>query len=169
MKLVKKELAVKVWPLLQDFSLYTYLPQDPPTLESLEKQYVFWEPCLSPDKTEFWLNLVVFEKNTQEVVGTLQAGVHRESKVATIAYMIGTAFQKKGYGTEAVVTMIEHLKKHYQVSQIKAWIDTRNLPSIRLVEKIGMKQVQFIENADHFKGSDSDEYVYQLDVVPNKI
>ena len=120
---------------------------------------------MSPEETEYWLNWVMFEKETQEIIGTLQAGIHIESQVATIAYLIGTAFQRKGYGTEGVTSMIEHLKSNYEVSHIKAWIDTRNIPSIRLVEKVGMKRVELIEKADHFKGSDSDEYVYALDIV----
>ena len=163
--MVQKALAIRVFPLLSDDSLYTYLPTEPPQIDKLEGQYLFWEQCMSPDKTEYWLNWVVFEKKTQEIVGTLQAGIHIESQVATIAYLIGRAFQGKGYGTEGVTSMIEHLKSNYEVSHIKAWIDTRNVPSLRLVEKVGMKRVEFIEKADHFKGSDSDEYVYALDIV----
>jgi RimJ/RimL family protein N-acetyltransferase len=164
-KLVQKTLAHLVWPVLHDTSLYTYIPEDSLSLEKLENRYAFWEQRISPDKTEYWLNWVVFTKEDQRAIGELQAGVHIESKVASIAYKVGSSFQGKGYATEGVIAMIEHLKRNYGVIQIKAWIDTRNQPSIKLVERIGMTQVEFIEKADHFKGSDSDEYVYQLDLV----
>ena len=164
MKLVQKTLAPVVWSVLNDTTLYTYIPDEPPTLDKLEENYAFWEQRISPDKTEYWLNWVIFTKDEQKSIGTLQAGVHIESKVATIAYKVGTSFQRKGYATEAVTAMIEHLKLHYKVSQIKAWIDTRNQPSIKLAERIGMSQIEIIEKADHFKGSDSDEYVYQLNI-----
>ena len=165
MKPVHRDLASQVWPILQDENLYTFIPQDPPSLEALEKRYLFLENTLSPDKTEYWLNWVLFNQDKQEVIGTLQAGVHIENKQATIAYMIGIHAQNKGYATEAVQALIHYLKDQYQITQVKAWIDTRNAASIRLVEKVGMQQVEFIEKADHFKGSDSDEYVYQLDIV----
>ena len=163
-KLVQKTLARLVWPVLKDTSLYTYIPEDPPSLEKLEDRYAFWEQRISPDKLEYWLNWVIFTKKDQRAIGDLQATVHIESKVASIAYKVGSSFQRKGYATEGVTTMIEHLKSNYGVVQIKAWIDTRNQPSIQLVERIGMTQVEFIEKADHFKGSDSDEYVYQMDL-----
>ena len=168
MQLVEARLAPMIWSLLSDPSLYTFVPQDPPTLENLEKRYLFWENRLSPDKTEYWLNWVIFEKDSNSPIGTLQAGVHIESQVATIAYKVGTSYQRKGYGTESVIAMIEHLRTDYGVTQIKAWIDTRNVPSISLVEKIGMKQIQYIEKADHFKGSDSHEYVYQMDIADTR-
>jgi RimJ/RimL family protein N-acetyltransferase len=141
------------------------MPDDPPSLEKLEDRYAFWEQRISPDKTEYWLNWVVFTKEDTIPIGTLQAGVHIESKVASIAYKVGSSFQRRGYATEGVIAMIEHLKSNYDVVQIKAWIDTRNQPSIKLVERIGMTQVEFIAKADHFKGSHSDEYVYLLDLV----
>ena len=115
--------------VLNDTSLYTYIPEDPPSLEKLENRYAFWEQRISPDKTEYWLNWVVFTKEDQKAIGELQAGVHIESKVASIAYKVGSSFQGKGYATEGVTAMIEHLKSNYGVVQIKAWIDTRNQPS----------------------------------------
>ena len=164
MKLVQQTLAHLVWSVLNDISLYTYIPEEPLSIEKLENRYAFWEQRISPDKTEYWLNWVVFIKEDQSAIGELQAGVHMESKVASIAYKVGRSFQGKGYATEGVTAMIEHLKSNYGVVQIKAWIDTRNQPSIKLVERIGMTQVDFIAKADHFKGFDSDEYVYQMNL-----
>ena len=166
MKRVQTQLTPLIWPILNDPKLYTYLPEDPPSLAILEKRFSFWEPGISPDQSEYWLNWVLQDLESQFMVGTIQAGVHRESKVATIAYILGSDFQRKGYAFEAISALIEFLQKDYQVSQIKAWIDTRNTPSIRLVEKLHFKRVELIKKADHFKGADSDEYVYQLDLVP---
>ena len=164
MKPVKKSFAKQVWPILNDSRLYTYLPEDPPTLDTLERRFAFWEPGMSPDQSEYWLNWMIQAKDTQQVFGTIQAGIHRESKVATIAYILGSDFQKKGYATEAVSSLIDFLKKEYQVNQVKAWIDTRNIPSIRLVERLGLTRIELIEKADHFKGTDSDEFVYRLQI-----
>ena len=48
------------------------------------------------------------------------------------------------------------------VSLAKAYIDTRNLASQRLVTRLGFVQVDEILVADEFKGEVSDEYVYEL-------
>ena len=50
------------------------------------------------------------QKEDQRAIEELQAGVHIESKVASIAYKVGRSFQGKGYATEGVTAMIEHLK-----------------------------------------------------------
>jgi len=162
MILIHKEHAQQTHSFLQNPDLYTYLPKDPPTLLAVEKQYRFWEDRSSPDGSEYWLNWVVFYKKI--CIGTLQAGVQRSTKVASIAYMISTAYQGQGFATEAVAAMIEHIRCDYRVKLIKAWIDTRNLPSIRLVERLGLERVERIEKADHFKGQDSDEFVYQKEL-----
>ena len=159
--LIKREHAQNAVAVLQHKELYRYIPQNPPTLEDLENRYSFWENRSSPDGTEYWLNWVILIPSSQQIVGTLQAGIHKERKEASIAYMIGIAFQGKGYGTEAVQALIQHCRIHYGVRVFKAWIDTRNTASIRLVQTLGMEQIEYIEKADHFDGQDSDEFVFQ--------
>ena len=164
MTLVKKEHAPIVHSAFQDHELFTFLPNDPPLLSKLEDQYSFWEGRVSPDGSEYWLNYVVFLLSSGEFIGTLQAGVHRDTKEASIAYVIASQFQGVGLGTEMTQALVEHLKSSYGVRCIKAWIDTRNIASIRLVQKLGMSQVDLIKNADHFKGCPSDEYIFQMDL-----
>jgi L-amino acid N-acyltransferase YncA len=42
-------------------------------------------------------------------------------------------------------------------------IDTRNVASIALVESLGFERVAFHKDADHFKGSSSGEYRYEIE------
>ena len=163
MALITQAHAAIVHPVFQDPRLFTYLPDNPPELSKLEKQYAFWEGREAPDGSEYWLNYVLFLSSTGAFVGTLQSGVHRETGEASIAYVIATEFQGIGLGTEATQALVDHLKQNYEIRCVKAWIDTRNQASIQLVEKLGMRRVEFIKNADHFKGQDSDEFVYQMD------
>ena len=96
MQLVQKEHAEKIWPVLQDASLYKYLPKHPPTLMELERQYTFWENHDSPDKKEYWLNWVVFLRTKKSPIGTIQIGIHKQKKEGTVAYLIGADFQGMG-------------------------------------------------------------------------
>ena len=162
MLLIKKGYAAQAHLVLQDEALYRYIPKSAPSLADLERTFGFWENRDSPDKSEYWLNWIVCTQDTGACIGRVQIGIHKEKKVGDIAYMIGSASQGKGYGTEAVRALLNHCQEVYGVSCFKAWIDTRNAASIRLVEKVGMHEIEFIEKADHFDGEDSDEYVYQL-------
>ena len=164
MQLITRAHAAEAHPLFQDPKLYTYIPNQPPTLEQLEKQYAFWENRDSPDGTEYWLNWSVFEISSQRLIGRVQAGITKATHEASVGYMIGSSSQGNGYGTEAVEGLIKHCHQQYAVPVFKAWIDTRNAASIRLVQKLWMRQVEFIEKADHFDGQDSDEFVFELNL-----
>ena len=72
--LITREHAAIVHPVFQDPELFTYLPNDPPELERLEKQYAFWEGREAPDGSEYWLNYALFLSSTGAFVGTLQSG-----------------------------------------------------------------------------------------------
>ena len=47
-------------------------------------------------------------------------------------------------------------------TEVRAELDTRNVASIALLERLGLKRGAFKKNADHFKGSESDEWTYSL-------
>jgi RimJ/RimL family protein N-acetyltransferase len=50
----------------------------------------------------------------------------------------------------------------YLVRKVKAQVDTRNQSSIRLLERLKFERIGHQKDADFFKDSLSDEYIYQL-------
>ena len=147
---------------LQDEELYRFIPQDPPpSLEALTDRYDFLSARRSPDGHEAWLNWAVRDKRSGDYVGTLEATVE-EDPLAFIAYMVFVPYQRRGFAAEACRRLLEHLVDDYQVRVVAAEIDTRNTASIALVESLGFERVGFQKGADHFKGSTSDEYRYEI-------
>ena len=154
--------APRLHEQLQDERLYQFIPQDPPTsLQALEARYGALSSRRSPDGREAWLNWAVCERRSGEYAGTLEATVH-ENLTATIAYTVFVPYQRRGLAAEACGRLLEHLFEDYRVSLAAAEIDTRNAASMALVESLGFERVAFHEDADHFKGSPSDEYRYEL-------
>ena len=51
----------------------------------------------------------------------------------------------------------------------EAFIDTRNRASLALVQRLGFTLRTTIYNADTFKGSSSDEYVYERRLEPGRL
>lgn len=147
---------------LQDERLYQFIPQDPPASPgALEDRYRFLSGRRSPDGREAWLNWAVRGQTSEDYVGTLEATVEAKP-LAFIAYMVFVPYQRRGFAAEACGRLIEHLFRHYRVGVVAAEIDTRNVASIALVESLGFERVAFVEDADHFKGSSSDEYRYEI-------
>lgn len=141
--------------------LYTYIPFDPPSLEALQNRYRKWEPRISPDKDEIWLNWVIRLKSEDRYIGDLQAG-YKDDKAAYIAYMLHPDYQHRGFTTESVRALLDFLFDQLSMVSVRAYIDTRNQQSIALVQRVGMVRVDFLPRADHFKGSDSDEFVFEV-------
>jgi ribosomal-protein-alanine N-acetyltransferase len=155
--------AARLNEQLQDERLYQFIPQDPPaTLQALEDRYDFLSTRRSPDGREAWLNWAVRERTSGDYAGTLEATVH-DNRTATVAYMVFVPRQRRGFAAEACGRLLTHLFQNYRVGMVAAKIDTRNVASIALVESLGFERVAFHKDADHFKGSSSDEYRYEIE------
>jgi [ribosomal protein S5]-alanine N-acetyltransferase len=141
---------------------HEFVPGDPPTdREKFALRLKYLESRISQDGLQRWLNWTVF--SGLEVIGTVQADVTNSSSSASIAYMFHPNSWGKGFAFEATTAMLEHLKLQ-GIRSFKAWTDTRNLASHKLLERLGFVQTEEIKNADEFKGSVSHEFVYSLEL-----
>ena len=129
--------------------------------QALEDRYDFLSARRSPDGREAWLNWAVRERGSGDYAGTLESTVY-DKETAIIAYMVFVSHQRRGFAAEACGRLLEHLFDDYRVGVVVAEIDTRNAASIALVESLGFERVGFQKDADHFKGSTSDEYRYEI-------
>lgn len=154
--------APVLYERMQEERLYRFIPQDPPvTPQALEDRYDFLSARRSPDGREAWLNWAVRERGSGDYAGTLESTVY-DTGTAIIAYMVFVSHQRRGFAAEACGRLLEHLFDDYRVGVVVAEIDTRNAASIALVESLGFERVGFQKDADHFKGSTSDEYRYEI-------
>ncbi len=153
--------AALLFDLLSDAAIYTFIPQEPPkTVEALAERYGKLAVGHSAEGNDIWLNFALRQVENDTYVGTVQATV--TGKKAFVAYELGPAHWGKGYASEAVRALIGHLFSVYGVEVIRAETDTRNDRSAALLKRLGFACVEKKENADHFKGSPSHEYIYEL-------
>ncbi len=146
--------------VLADPKMYTFIPGDPPTDQvALTTRYERLESRFSPDGLEHWLNWVVFDQDT--AIGRVEASVVIKEARADVAYVFNPNFWGRGFALEAMRTMIDHLQNQLAVTAFTANVDTRNAASIRLLERLGFQQIELVRNADQFKGSVSDELVFE--------
>lgn len=158
---LRRKHAIALYSLLQDERIYQYIPQDPPTsLEALEKRYQRLETRRSPDETEIWLNWAVYIKERKVYAGCIEATLSANNS-GQIAYLFSPLYWKRGYAYEACRHLVTNLRS-YDITEIVAEVDTRNTPSVLLLQKLGFVKLNTRYNVDFFKGSHSNEYVYQL-------
>lgn len=147
---------------LVDERLYRYIPIDPPeSVEAVRQRYQKLALRRSPSGDEIWLNWIMKDRVSGEYVGTLEATVLPDAR-AMIAYMVFPEFWRMGFALEGGREVVYHLWKTFPVDRIFGEVDTRNIPSCRLLESLGFSRVGYRENVDFFKGDRSDEYSYEL-------
>jgi hypothetical protein len=93
----------ELFALLDDPVLHTYIGGEPMTREELERWIAFVAPGRSPSGNEIWCNWVVRLRQDGTVVGTTQATVNGD--VASIAWLIGSAAQGRGFAKEAAAAV----------------------------------------------------------------
>jgi RimJ/RimL family protein N-acetyltransferase len=104
----------------------------------------------SPDE---WSGLMITLPEDDRPIGDLVFRVDDEAtKRIEIGYRLSPQYAGRGYITEAVFELIERLFKEFGVHKIVARCDPRNIPSYRIMEKLGMKREAFFKQ--HYLNGD---------------
>jgi RimJ/RimL family protein N-acetyltransferase len=96
---------------LRDPELYRYETEQPPAdLEALRARFTQLADG-SGDQAEVWLNWVCVRREGAAALGYVQATVDVARASATIGYLVLTAYQRRGYGRQAVAAMCDILRR----------------------------------------------------------
>ena len=87
-----------------------------------------------------WVQLGIADGQTDLLIGDLGLFVALDGNSAAIGFTLCTQAQGRGLGTEAVGQAIQLLFQNTAVAYIEGITDARNVPSIRLLERIGMQR-----------------------------
>jgi RimJ/RimL family protein N-acetyltransferase len=129
--------APLLFDALADAAIYAYIPDERhPSVDSLARRYAFLERGAPEGALEVWLNWALQRVDTGSYIGTLQATVMLDSR-AFIGYVLTPAAWGRGFGTEACRWLVGELRSRFAVDEILATVDTRNLRSQRLLERLG--------------------------------
>jgi ribosomal-protein-alanine N-acetyltransferase len=79
-----------------------------------------------------------------------------------IGYMLSESVQGKGLGTAAVGVFVDKLFRETNLVRLMAMISTENVPSWRLVERLGFVREGMLRQHYVIQGQRVDEYVYGL-------
>ncbi|MBC7540356.1 MAG: GNAT family N-acetyltransferase [Bacteriovorax sp.] len=149
----------ELFELYSDTELHHFVPFEPIPIEQWRERCARWASRKSPDEKELWLNWLGRDKETNTVIGHFQAGV-KEDGEASIGYLLAKKFHGQGFAYEGLLEVFAYLKDQLGVREARACSDTRNIASHKLAKKLGMIQVEVIKDADFFKGSSSDEFIF---------
>lgn len=139
-------------------------------------KYMLWGPN-TLDETKQFLNQAInnYEK---EPITNYEYGIEYQGKIiggvgifidysnmsAEIGWILNENYHRQGFMFEAATEMIK-LAKNLGVESIHATADSRNVPSHKLMEKLGMKHIKTSYKSRYHKEtkqSDLDEVYYEI-------
>ncbi|MFF0270042.1 GNAT family N-acetyltransferase [Kribbella sp. NPDC004536] len=140
---LRVEHAVRMAEVLSDPSLYTFTGGEPPTVEALEARYR--RQLAGPgNEDEQWLNWVV--EYDGDLIGYVQATV--TGSTAEIAWVIGTAWQGRGFAKEAAQGLFTWLRAQ-RAQEIVAHIHPDHTASAAVAAAIGLAQTGLMTDGEY--------------------
>lgn len=138
--------AIYSYRSLPEVNTYTYTP----VWASLDTAIAHVEkhvPMIANPKSGF-SNWMIVRNDTDDVVGDVFLNRDTEMKGATeIGYMFHPDHAGQGFATEAVRAVLRIGFEDWGEHRIYARVDEENVGSVRVCEKLGMRQeARFIEN-----------------------
>jgi RimJ/RimL family protein N-acetyltransferase len=102
-------------------------------------------------------------KATDELIGDCM--LYRRSEdpqQAEIGYTLARSWQGRGLATEALEALLSFAFETLSLHRVTARVDCRNGPSVRLLERLGMRREGQLLQCTWDKGEWCDEYAYAL-------
>ena len=116
------------------------VPDDWPTRDLLDLLPFYADRLAADPNWLGWGVWLMIHVPTQTLVGDLGfKGPPDEAGTVEIGYGVLPAFQRQGYATEAVQSLVHWAFEQSNVQRIVAECLADNIPSIRVLERIGMQ------------------------------
>ena len=108
-----------------------------------------------------WFQIAIVDKASGDLVGDIGIGLSKDrTGAAEIGFSMAPTAQRQGLGAEAVTSVLALLFESGRVDVVEGITDARNIPSIRLLERVGLRLNRTQETM--FKGEMCTEHVYAM-------
>jgi RimJ/RimL family protein N-acetyltransferase len=110
-----------------------------------------------------WFQFAIRHRDSGLLVGDLGVHVlHDEPRNVEIGFTVAPAHQGGGIGTEAVVAVLDHLFGEMGKHRVCASVDPRNVGSIALLRRVGLRQEAHFRESLWFKGEWVDDVIFAI-------
>lgn len=147
---LRVEHAEEMTSVLDDQSLHEYTGGHPDTSGQLRARYARQVAGQSADGTQGWLNWIIRDRETEAVLGTVQATLYDAAGGGTsaeIAWVIASARQRQGYAKEAASGMVGWLRQR-GVDVFIAHVHSGHAASIAVSRHLGLRATDVINDGE---------------------
>lgn len=139
-----------------DPSVMTYIPEG---LFTVEKAQVF----VAENSSEQAEAYAIIRLEEQDLIGHMIFHPWFAPRTYEIGWVLHKAYHGRGYVTEAAIALLRYGFESLQLHRVIATCQPENIPSYRVMEKLGMRREAFFRQCI-YKGEDRwwDEYFYAM-------
>jgi [ribosomal protein S5]-alanine N-acetyltransferase len=145
-----------VYEYMSDLEVIAYLPEGQLT-EAQSREF------LAKNIDEPAEALAVTLKGERTLIGHMVFHPWYAPQIYEIGWVFNKRYHGQGYGTEAAYALLEYGFETLQIHRVIATCQPENVPSYRVMEKLGMKREAHFRKCI-YRGEDQwgDEYLYAL-------
>jgi RimJ/RimL family protein N-acetyltransferase len=127
------------------------------------RQFIHSLADSTPGTPGEWFQFALQEKSSGALVGDIGLRTAADDPaLGEIGYTLARPYQGRGYAREAVRAVLAYCFEALELHRVIAVTDTRNHPSIRLLERLGFRrEAHFVQS--YREGNNwTDEYLYAM-------
>jgi len=133
----------------------------PKTLEAAKEELELY--CIRPFKENRGIRWGIARKGSDELIGTCgYYDWNKTSRRAEMGYDLEPAHWGEGMMTEALRAILRYGFEEIGLNRVQAIIDSENVRSIKLVERLGLKKEGILRQNSYFRGRFRDEICFSL-------
>ncbi|MFG2195666.1 GNAT family N-acetyltransferase [Streptomyces sp. NPDC048639] len=170
-----------MFPQTDRLSLRRFRPEDAPALAAYRSvpEVARYQSWISPVPVEAadalvrsyaagdpsapgWFQYAVELKDDGALVGDVGVGLHENRMQAEIGFTLAPNRQGHGYAGEAIGAVLRDLFERRNLHRVSAECDARNLPSARLLERVGFQREGLRPEFTWLKGEWTDDLLFGL-------
>ena len=108
-----------------------------------------------------WFQFAIRLRDSGRLVGDIGIFFSADDpRHAELGFTVSPAYQRQGYGSEAVIAVLDHLLGPLEKRRVYASVDPRNVACVALLRRVGMRQEVHIRKSLWFKGEWVDDMVF---------
>lgn len=107
---------------------------------------------------------VILRKEDHELLGTCGINTWKKQRAnkCEIGYDLSKKYWRKGYTTEALDKLLNHIFNNLNIKRVEALVIKENLPSCKVLEKLNFTKEGLLRANHNYNGEFVDEYMYSL-------
>lgn len=159
---IKLSDAKSMFQYRSDPQIYQFQNWKPLTLQDVE-DFICTKISKEANIPNTWYQLGIFTKEFNDLIGDI--GIHfieSDNLQVEIGYTLSMEYQGRGYATEAVAAVINSMFNIFNKHRIIASVDPKNIKSIALLERIGMRKEAHFRKSIWFNEEWTDDIVYAI-------